>query len=271
MFTAFELAGVGVHTAAPCTVEVAPATTGSGVSFVTADGDVPARAAHIDPESTRATDLVAGAGRVRTVEHLLAALAWFGLPDCTIAVSGPELPILDGSAAPWCTALLAAGARPGPRFFEPPRQLTVTIGDSAATLTPRSPGHQPVYRVELIFDPAEARSQSFELRPLADDGLTEVAPARTFALAAEVPALLDAGLGRGGTLDNALVIGPGGPINPGGERLPDEPARHKLLDALGDLALLGAWPRADLTLIRPGHRLLHALVRRIAAEREAPR
>jgi UDP-3-O-[3-hydroxymyristoyl] N-acetylglucosamine deacetylase len=264
VFATFELSGAGVHTGALARARVAPGAPGTGIRFATPDGELSARVANLDLAAARATDLTDGTSRVRTVEHLLAALSWYGERDVRVAIDGPEIPILDGSAAPWCAALARGGAVRSPRFFPLAAPLEVARGSSVARLEPLPESASPRYRVELEFPPELAPSQHAELRPTREDFVSEIAPARTFALAAEVPAILGAGLGRGGSLDNALVIGPDGPLNPGGERLPNEPARHKLLDALGDLALLGAWPWAELTLLRPGHRLLHALVAELA-------
>jgi len=266
VFAPFELDGPGVHTGAACGARVSPSPPGHGLRFATPRGEIAARVDQLDPAARRATDLADGAARVRTVEHLLAALAWFGELDARVEVDGPELPILDGSAAPWCAALARAGATPGPRFFDLAEPLELTVDGSSARLVPLPRDRAPRYRVALEFDGGAAPKQDAELAPTRDDFAATIAPARTFALAAEVPALLAAGLGRGGSLDNALVLGPEGPLNPGGERLPHEAARHKLLDALGDLALLGGWPWAELSLHRPGHRLLHRVARKLARD-----
>jgi len=264
MFEPFSRGGVGVHTAAPCEVRVAPATAGHGLVFATPAGRIRAHPGSIDPASARATDLIDDGARIRTVEHLLAALAWCGVIDATIAVDGPEIPILDGSAGPWIASLLAAGAEPGPRFVALERAVEVEIDGARARLAPIGPEREPCYRVELRFGGAPVGPTTYELNPARDDFVASVAAARTFALERDLAGIRSAGLGRGGCLDNALIIGDEGPLNPCGARFPDEPARHKLLDAIGDLSLLGGLPWASFEAFRPGHRLLHELVRKAA-------
>jgi UDP-3-O-[3-hydroxymyristoyl] N-acetylglucosamine deacetylase len=271
-FLPFAREGVGIHTGAPCAVRAAPAEPGSGVVFATARGDVPLRPEAIAPASRRATDLAAGRARVGTVEHLAAALAWFGVRDARVDVDGPEIPILDGSAAPWVAALAAAGAEPGPAFVRVRAPIRVEGDGAWAEMAPLPAETAPSYSVELDFGGAPIGPRAAAFRPLVDDFTTAIAPARTFALAAEVAALRAQGLARGGSLDCALVIGDGGPLNPDGMRFPDEPARHKLLDAIGDLSLLGGLPWARVVLFRPSHELNRALVAAAAglAEEAAP-
>lgn len=265
MFEPFSRGGVGMHTGAECSVNVEPAPVGSGIRFTTPRGPVRACAERLDPASQRATDLIDGSSRVRTVEHLLAALAWCGEVDAAIAVSGPEVPILDGSAGPWIASLLAAGAEPGPRFVAVEDPIEVAIDGASVRLDPLGPEQQPVYGVELRYDePAPVGPCRVRFRPTVDDFTSRIAPARTFALEREVESIRSAGLGRGGCFDNALIIGEHGPLNPCGARFPDEPARHKLLDAIGDLSLLGGLPWAVIEAVRPGHELMHELVRRAA-------
>jgi UDP-3-O-[3-hydroxymyristoyl] N-acetylglucosamine deacetylase len=259
-FRPFLCEGVGVHTGERCAARVSPGPERSGVLFATALGEIPLRPESIAADSVRATDLARGEARVRTVEHLAAALAWFGVRGARIEVDGPELPILDGSAAPWTEALARAGAAPGPAFVRMREAVRIERGRSFGELVPLEPDGSPSYAVELDFGAAPIGPSQAAFRPLEDDLARELAPARTFALRGEVEALRARDLGRGGSLDNALVIGDGGPLNPGGMRFPNEPARHKLLDAVGDLAILGGLPWARVTLVRPSHALLHALV-----------
>ena len=259
-FTPFLCDGVGVHTGERCAARVSPGPEGSGVLFATARGEIPLQPYWIAADSVRATDLARGEARVRTVEHLAAALAWFGVRDARIEVNGPELPILDGSAAPWVEALVCAGAAPAPAFVRVREPVRVERGRSFGELVPLEPDGSPSYAVELDFGGAPIGPSHAAFRPLDDDLRRELAPARTFALRGEVAELRARDLGRGGSLDNALVIGDGGPLNPGGMRFPNEPARHKLLDAVGDLAILGGLLWAEVTLVRPSHALHHALV-----------
>ncbi|HUT78250.1 MAG TPA: UDP-3-O-acyl-N-acetylglucosamine deacetylase [Polyangia bacterium] len=269
MLRPFFAEGIGLHTGEPARVAVEPVPPGPGLVFETGAGPIPGSPDAIAGDAERRTDLAAGLARVRTVEHLLAALWWFGLTDARIRVDGPEIPALDGGAAGWCALLEKAGAVPAPRLVPLAAPLDVS-GEpgSRALLVPVDSPESVSVRVELRYGDPAIGEQEFSFAPGRDDFTKAVAPARTFALLGEVEALLARGLARGGGLHNALVIGPEGPVNPEGARFEGEPARHKLLDALGDLSLLGGLPRARIDLIRPGHRLLHAVVR--AATKLAP-
>jgi len=263
MFSEVTLSGVGVHTGSPCRVAISPAPPGTGVAFETESGTVLASPHTLAADSRRATDLVDGEARARTVEHLMAALSWLGETDVRVRLHGPEIPALDGSSAPWLEALIEAGAAPGPRWVIPSSVASVELdGGERASMSPLDDGEEPSIRVRLDFGPGPIGRQECRFGLDSGDFSEEVAPARSFASEREVDGLRRAGLGLGGSLDNALVLGEDGPLNPGGYRLPEEPARHKILDAMGDLFLLGGLPRARIDLFKPGHRLVHALVRR---------
>ena len=133
------------------------------------------------------------------------------------------------------------------------------MGESKALISPITNNQKPAISATIDFNRPELGRQAISFCPVEDDFVKDIAPARTFALESEVEAILGAGLARGGSLDCALVIGAGGPLNPGGLRFADEPVRHKLLDAMGDLFLLGGLPWADVRLHKPGDRLMHEL------------
>jgi UDP-3-O-[3-hydroxymyristoyl] N-acetylglucosamine deacetylase len=258
----FFAEGIGLHTGEPARVSVEPGAPGAGLVFETRAGAIPVRPENLAPDAERGTDLACGPARIRTVEHLLAALWWAGLCDARIRVEGPEIPALDGCAAGWCALLRRSGARPAPRLLPLVRAVEVEgEGGSRALLVPVDAPETASLRVELRFDDPAIGTEEFSFEPARDDFESAVAPARTFALLGEVEGLRARGLARGGGLHNALVLGREGPLNAGGARFPNEPARHKLLDALGDLSLLGGLPRARIELIRPGHALLHDVVR----------
>jgi len=267
MFVPFEASGPGLHTGARCRATLSPGPAGAGTVFRTAAGEVPAVAQHVDDSGSRATDLSCGRARVRTVEHLLAALAMSGLADVAVRIEGPEVPALDGCAAAWVELLGRAGARGPLRGLDIARPLEVAIGGSTASVIPVERDELAACIVRIDFGDAATGDPDASFRPFVDDFARELAPARTFALEREVPLILAAGLGRGGDLDNALVLGHDGPLNPGGMRFVNEPARHKLLDLIGDLFLAGGLPRAVVTAHRPGHALNHALARAIASAR----
>jgi len=255
--------GPGIHTGICTTIRIEPRTAG-GIAFLAQDGHVPASSACLSGSGGRSTSLLSGDVRIGTVEHLLAALIYTS-PHAVVHVNGPEIPILDGSALPFVKALQPASDSAVPPRLHCEEEMRVVRMDSVATLVPCAPDGEPQYTVVLDYDHPCMGDLTFTFRPFADDFAAQVAPARTFALEEEIQGLFRQGLAAGGGLHNALVIGREGPRNPGGMRFPDEPARHKMLDLLGDLALLGALPHAHLTIEKPGHGIHHALVRSIAA------
>ncbi len=238
--------GVGLHTGRPAEVRLAPAPPGTGWRLnggaVSVERVVGA---------TRATTLETPRGPVLTVEHLFAALYAQGVDDAEIAVRGGEVPALGGSAAAWGTLPLVA--HPGERA---PLSLEAPVEVRADGAWIRL---EPAPRLSLVVEvsfPGLAPSRFETTDP------TECLDARTFGYLRDVPAMRRAGLAGGANLDNAIALDDAGrPLNPGGLRHPDELARHKALDLLGDLALLGRPLRARVTAHRAGHALHHALVR----------
>ncbi len=263
------LEGAGLHGGRRTRLRVLPAPPESGLCFVRIDlapeAALPARleAARGGPRRTR---LEAAGASVSTVEHVLSALAGLGIWDARIELDGDEPPALDGSALPLARLLLAASG-PRARPPRPPcrvlRSYSLRRGGSACHLQPAEEA-----RLEGTIDFAHLAIGRQHLRvPLdAECYLARLAPARSFGLLEEVFALRRAGLARGASLASALVLGPRGALNPSGTRFRDEPVRHKLLDAVGDLALLGAPFLGQLKLERCGHALLLATLQRARAE-----
>lgn len=264
--------GIGVHSGEPVRLGVLPAPAGSGIAFVRTDLEgaprVPARADHV-VDTTLATTLGLGAARVSTVEHLLAALWGLGIDNAVVEVDGPEVPIMDGSAGPWLTLLGSAGradldaTRPA---LVVDRRLTLTDGPREITVEPAS---RFEVRYEIDFGHAAIPRQALDLAIDAETFAAQLAPARTFGFLAEVEALKARGLARGGSLENAVVIGPSRILNPEGLRFPDEFVRHKALDLVGDLTLLGLPIRGRVTVARGGHRLHARLVAALLADPSA--
>jgi UDP-3-O-[3-hydroxymyristoyl] N-acetylglucosamine deacetylase len=264
--------GVGVHSGQPVRLTIHPAPAGSGVAFVRTDlpgqPRIPARADSV-VDTRLATTLGRGGARVSTVEHLLAALAGVGVDNATIELDAPEAPIMDGSAAPWVTLLAAAGRREldAPRTtLVVDRRVAVRVGDREISVEP-SPRFEIAY--EIAFHHAAVASQSLDLALDPACFASELAPARTFGFLGELEALKASGLARGGSLENAVVIGPDRILNPEGLRFPDEFVRHKALDLVGDLALLGLPVRGRVAVARGGHQLHTALVSALLADRSA--
>jgi UDP-3-O-acyl N-acetylglucosamine deacetylase len=237
---------------------VLPAPAGSGLRFRL--DDAVEFAAHPDyvVDTRRATVLGLGEHRVSTVEHLLSALCGSGITNALIAVDGPEIPASDGSALEFIDAIDAAGIaeQPLPQLRNVVREPHVfRDGDKLLAVVPA-----PAFRVRMTIDfPAPVGSQYVDYDSAAATYRTAVAPNRTFGFRHEVEALLERGLAMGGSLDNAVVFDTDGPMVP--LRAADEPARHKVLDLIGDFALLGAYPQCEVIAIKSGHALHFAAVR----------
>jgi UDP-3-O-[3-hydroxymyristoyl] N-acetylglucosamine deacetylase len=248
-----EFEGVGLHTGAPGRVRIRPQVAGSGLRFRLNGGTVsfPAHAGYV-VETRRATVVGSGEHRVSTVEHLLAALFAMGVDNAAIEVEGPEIPVLDGSAATFAEAIAKLGLvdQRAPRAtFSIERPIVVRDGDAVLAIAPAE-----TFRIRFAVDYAPPIGAQFIDATIDPDYfIREIAPARTFGYLHEVEALRNAGLARGGTLDNALVFAPDGPLTP--LRWYNEVVRHKTLDLIGDFALLGAWPKLEVVSVKSGHRL----------------
>lgn len=243
--------GVGLHTGVPCRVDVQPAPPGSGLQFVSRGVRIPALAEYV-VETARATVVGNDGVTVSTVEHLLAAIFGMGISNAEMQVDGPEIPVVDGSAKHFVDAIKATGIaaqREVRERFIPLAPEFVRDGDRALIVLPSKQ-----FRVRFLADFAPPiGTQYFDGEMDAGIFEREIAGARTFGYLHEVEALLARGLARGGTLENALVFAPEGPMQP--LRWENEPVRHKVLDLLGDFALLGTWPQCEIVAIKSGHKL----------------
>lgn len=255
--------GIGLHTGAKSALTLLPAAADTGLVFVCAGGvEIPATAEYV-VDTRRGTTLGRDESRLSTVEHVLSALYGMGLDNVRIEIEGPEVPALDGSARPWVDLLRRTGKR---RLVAPRRELALREavwageGDCWAVATP---GRELSLAAGIDFGDAVVGRQSLWLPVTPARYARDLAPARTFAFASEVEALRAAGLAQGGSLENTLVVGPDGYLN--APRFPDEAVRHKTMDAVGDLALCGFRLRAQVTLVRPGHKVCVALALRLRA------
>lgn len=256
--SAIEFSGVGLHTGRPARVRVLPAAAGSGLRFRLADAvEFPAHPDYV-VDTRRATVLGSGEHRVSTVEHLLSALCGGGVTNALIAVDGPEIPASDGSALEFLNAIEAAGIEEQPLaqarnvVHEP---HVFRDGDKVLAVVPA-----PAFRVRMTIDfPAPVGAQYVDYDSTAASYRSAIAPNRTFGFRHEVEALLARGLALGGSLDNAIVFDTDGPMSP--LRSADEPVRHKVLDLIGDFALLGAYPQCEVISIKSGHALHFEAVR----------
>ncbi|WP_204138912.1 UDP-3-O-acyl-N-acetylglucosamine deacetylase [Halomicronema sp. CCY15110] len=259
--------GVGLHSGVEVQVRITPAPPHTGRIFRRSDlpeqPAIPARVGAVG-QTLLSTELGSGAATVRTVEHLLAALVSLGIDNANIEVTGPEMPLLDGSAQPWATAIAAAGQQP--QEAERP-EIVVTeplwVRDQDAFVV-AMPAAATRLTYGIDFEVAPIGNQWHSWAPDAGTFATEIAPARTFGLAHQIEYLRSQGLIKGGSLENALVCDRDGWVNPP-LRFDNEPVRHKLLDLLGDLSLLGTLPRAHIMAYKASHHLHVQLAQAIAA------
>jgi UDP-3-O-[3-hydroxymyristoyl] N-acetylglucosamine deacetylase len=272
-----SFSGCGLHSGARATVTIRPASAEHGIWFARTDiavGDrmVPARwdAVLRSPLCTKiqnATGL-----QVSTVEHIMAALAGCGVHNALIEIDGPEVPILDGSAVPFVRGIMQRGLRqlPAPvRAFEILQEVTVTDGAARATLAPCD---TLKIDFEIDFEDAAIGHQKKSLVMNNGSFARELCDSRTFCRQADVDAMRANGLALGGNPgENAVVFSGDRVLSPGGLRHADEPVRHKMLDALGDLALAGAPLIGHYTGVRAGHSLTNTLLRKVFATPNAVR
>jgi UDP-3-O-[3-hydroxymyristoyl] N-acetylglucosamine deacetylase len=268
--------GVGLHSGQRINLTLRPAQSDHGVVFRRTDlgVDIPARFDHVvDTRLATVLGLGDGSASVRTVEHLMAAIAGSAIDNVLIEIDGPEPPILDGSAAPFLFLLDCAGSVEQEALrsvIQVRRPVRVSAGDAFAELRPARPGSAGL-EMALSIDfaaPAIGR-QALSLVLTPTSFRHELARARTFALAEEIDQMRAAGFAQGGSLDNAVVVDQARVLNPAGLRMPDEFARHKLLDAVGDLALAGATLCCRFVAHRSGHGLNNRLLRALFADASA--
>ena len=259
------LCGVGLHSGEPVELRLVPAEAESGIAFVRRDAAgarIPATLEFAGP-SFYATVLERGGVRVSTIEHLMAALYALQVDDLTVELDAAELPILDGSSQPFVEAILAVGRVEHPvarQYIHLTRPLVVTEDDKRIAAYPAAE-FRVTYAIDFehpVLGYQELSVGLWRERDFAE----KLAPARTFTFEGDVERLRASGLARGGSLDNAIVIGKQGLLNPG-LRFPDEFVRHKMLDLTGDLSLLGRPLRAHVVAYRAGHDLHARLARRI--------
>jgi len=260
--------GVALHAGGTVHMTLLPAAAGSGVVFRRTDlGNREIRAAYDAVAETRLGTVIAGEGiSVGVIEHLMAAVAGAEIDDLLVELDGPEPPILDGDALSYLKLIQQAGIREQAaprRALKVLKTVTVESGNARASL---SPSDHFEFDFEITFESAAIGHQHFHWRFSPESFATEIAPARTFGFLQELDLLLKAGLGRGASLANTLAIDGGKVVNADLMRFPDEFVRHKILDALGDLALAGGPILARFEGVRSGHALNNALLRALFAD-----
>lgn len=265
--------GIGLHSGVTSRVRILPASSGSGRYFVRVDLPdtpvIPAQLAAVS-QTVLSTQLGKAEVCVRTVEHLLAALVCMGVDNARIEIDGPEVPLLDGSAQVWTQSIAQVGLvaqtftgdEVTPMIDHP---IWVRQGDAFACALPAD---QTRFTYGIDFHQPSIGNQWHSWSPTSKRGTacasftTEIAPARTFGLMDQIEQLQQSGLIKGGSLDNALVCGSNGWINPP-LRFSNEPVRHKILDLVGDLSLLGTFPCAHFLAYKASHNLHIQLAQKI--------
>lgn len=264
------LSGRGLHSGAPARLTVLPAAANMGIWFrrsdaVSGDALIPASWDAVVP--SRLCTIVANADgvQVQTVEHVMAALAGTGIHNAVVEIDGPEVPILDGSAVPFVDAFLRAGlvCQDAPvRAIRVVKPVEVRDGEAFARLEPADM-LEIDFRIE--FTDAAIGRQEKRLNMANGAFVRELSDSRTFCREADIATMRANGLARGGTYGNAVVFDGARVLSPGGLRHRDEPVRHKMLDALGDLALAGGPVLGRYTGVRAGHMLTNRLLRALFA------
>jgi len=266
--------GVGLHTGEKVRMTLRPAPVDTGVVFRRVDlaepVDIPARADLVG-ESRLASTLVKGAVKIHTVEHLMSALGGMGVDNVYVDLDGPEVPIMDGSASPFVLLLQQAGleeqAAPK-RFIRVKKTIEVKDGDKWARLDPHE-GFKLSFSIDFRHPVIENSTQSVTIDFADTSYLKEIARARTFGFMHDIENLRDSGLALGGGLENAVVLDEFRVLNVEGLRFADEFIRHKLLDANGDLYLLGRPLLGAFSAHKSGHALNNRLVRALLADASA--
>ncbi|HTL44307.1 MAG TPA: UDP-3-O-acyl-N-acetylglucosamine deacetylase [Vicinamibacterales bacterium] len=264
--------GIGLHSGNKVTLSLKPAPADYGIRFQRSDLgglEIPATVTHLGGIRL-ATGLTREAVSVETVEHLLAALTALGIDNCIVELNTPEVPIMDGSAAPFVYLILnESGVRrlsAPKKFLKVLRPISLSQGDKRIALYP-SDHFKVTYSIS--FDHPLIRHQSRTMKITDETFVEEIAPARTFGFLKEVEMLRQRGLALGGSLDNAIVLGETGVLNQNALRFEDEFVRHKILDAIGDLSLVGYPVIGHLVAHRAGHALHTAFAARILEDVDA--
>ena len=266
--------GVGLHTGQQVNITLRPAQPDTGIVFRRVDlpspVDIPARADLVG-ETRLSSCLVHQGAKVYTVEHLMSALAGLGVDNAYVDLDGPEVPIMDGSAAPFVLLLQQAGLEEQlapKRFLRVKRMVEVQDGDKWARLEPYE-GLRLQFSIDFKHPVIDRTRQSVGVDFANTSYLKEIARARTFGFMHEVERLREDGLALGGGLDNALVLDEFRLLNADGLRFADEFIRHKLLDAIGDLYLLGRPLLGAFTAHKSGHALNNRLLRVLVSDTAA--
>ncbi|MEP0203456.1 MAG: UDP-3-O-acyl-N-acetylglucosamine deacetylase [Halioglobus sp.] len=271
---AIKATGVGLHSGEKIFLALRPAPANTGIIFRRVDLDpvveIPARAEHVG-DTTLSTSLVAGEVRVSTVEHLLAAMAGLGIDNAFVDVSAPEVPIMDGSAGPFVFLIQSAGIEEQnvpKKFIRIKRAVTVEDGDKFASFLPFD-GFKVSFTIDFDHPVFRDRTAHASIDFSRKSFVKEVSRARTFGFMHEIEYLRSKGLTLGGSVDNAIVVDEYRILNEDGLRYEDEFVKHKVVDAIGDIYLLGHSMIGEFRANKSGHGLNNVSLRTLLAQPDA--
>lgn len=268
--TAIAATGIGLHSGKKVTLTLKPAQVDTGIVFERTDlGKTIPMAANLVQDTMMSSNLVQGDARVGTVEHLLSAVAACGIDNLIIEVDAPEIPIMDGSAAPFLYLIDKAGIAEQTalkKFIKIIKPVEVSDGDKWARLEPYEAGFLMDFEIDFAHAAIAATEQSTRLDFNTANFAIEVGQARTFGFLKDLEYLQKNNLALGGSLDNAVVLDDNSVVNADGLRYPNEFVRHKMLDAVGDLYVIGHPLLAKFSAFKSGHALNNALIRAVLAD-----
>ena len=266
--------GVGLHSGKKVYLTLRPASINTGIIFRRVDLDpmveIPATAENVG-DTTLSTTLIKDGVRISTVEHLLSAMAGLGIDNASVEMSAAEVPIMDGSAGPFVFLLQSAGIEEqsaAKKFIRIKREIKVEEDDKFASFSPRN-GFKVTFTIDFDHPVFRGRPARAEVDFCSTSFVREVSRARTFGFMHEMEHLRSKGLARGGSVDNAIVVDDYRILNEDGLRYEDEFVRHKVLDAIGDLYLLGNSLIGEFKAHKSGHALNNKLLRALIAQQDA--
>lgn len=261
-----SISGIGLHSGARINLRLRSADANTGIVFHRTDCEqtVSIKATHENVVDTRLATVIGKHGvTVSTIEHFMAALAAFGIDNLNVDIDGPEVPVLDGSAAPFIREIQQAGVKTlshSRKFIAIRKPLEIIEGEKRISIIPSR-----FFRItfDIAFEHKAISVQQHSMKFTTENFCKDIAPARTFGFLHEVEYLKANGLARGGSLENAVVIDNDGVMNPEGLRFPDEFVRHKILDAFGDFSLIGHPMLGHIRAFKAGHDLNAKMVKTI--------
>jgi len=271
---AIRATGIGLHTGQKVYLTLLPAPVDSGIIFRRVDLDpvveIEAKAENVG-DTTLSTSLVKGDVKVSTVEHLLSAMAGLGIDNAIVEVSAPEVPIMDGSAGPFVFLIQSAGIQEqsaAKKFIRIKKPVVVEEGDKSASFIPFD-GFKVTFSIEFDHPVFHGRALQTSVDFSSTSFVKEVSRARTFGFMHEIEYLRSKGLAKGGSVDNAIVVDDYRILNEDGLRYEDEFVKHKVLDAIGDLYLLGNSLIGEFRAHKSGHALNNKSLRQLIAQEDA--